>query len=153
MVAEIGDLCCEIDSLAYDRDNLFEELARMRQSRDAVRANTRAAVRSAFEPVVVGECRKLRYLRSDDACAHAAQIAVKAPGESFNVYVCRVCPPYPGFGTRPFHVGHCRDNDAGAVHSIEDKLMYSCGCVFSTETFGVLWMCNEHRVEGLYEQA
>src|SRR4051794_22983979 len=91
LIAERDDLAAQVDALAYERDELTEQLSRAEQSNRDLRAARRRLIAEAFEPVQVGGCTKLRYLRPADAEQHAIQIAQRAWGECFNAYPCRVC--------------------------------------------------------------
>ncbi len=139
---ERDDLAGQVDALAFERDDLTDALTHSEQ----VQHDLRRELCAVYEPVEVGSCRKIRHLTRDTAEYQAVQVARKAPGEQFNVYECRVCPPYPVFGNRPFHVGHCRYADPGSFHVLVGVANYTCGCKCSASSGERVWQCAAHRV-------
>lgn len=139
--AEVESLSRQVDALASERDDLAEQLARTTQSRD----DLRAAMRAAYEPAQSEQCRKIRYLHREDAERHAIDVADRTRDHgSWNAYQCRWCPPHPGYRTQFWHVGHCRDRDAGAIRVVDGAATYSCGCVFSVRLDEMVWRCDQH---------
>lgn len=144
---ECTDLAAQVDALATERDDLrsvaemlTEKIARIEQANTDLRNN----VRAAYEPVQVGECRKVRHTSREAADQHAIEVATRSPGDVLNSYPCRVCPPYPVTGLRPWHVGHCGSGAVGALWVELRVLHYWCGCKFSISTGEQVWVCNDH---------
>lgn len=132
---ERDELAADVDRLAYERDDLSEKLAAARQQ-----------LRELLEPepgVAGVTCTKIRYLHWADAADHAVRLAHKQPGDVFRPYPCRICPPYPVQGSRPFHVGHCWETSVDGVRLADGVLRWGCGCSYAP-TGETLQTCPEH---------
>lgn len=144
---ECADLAEQVDALATERDDLRRDIealtakvARTEQANMDLRRN----VRAAYEPVQVGDCRKVRHTSREAAEQHAIGVATSHPGDVFNTYTCRVCPAYVATQEKPWHVGHCPPGSTGSLFVERGVLHYSCGCKFSITTGDQVWACPGH---------
>lgn len=144
---ECSDLAAQVDALALERDDLrmvaemlTAKVARAEQANMDLRRN----VRAAYEPVQVGDCRKIRHTSRDAAEQHAIEVATRSPGDVLSTYACRLCPPYPVTEEKPWHVGHCPPGSAGSLTVERGVLHYWCGCKFSINSGDQVWACPTH---------
>lgn len=144
---ECAELAAQVDELATERDDLrmvAEMLTAKVAKTEQANVDLRRNVRAAYEPVQVGDCRKIRHTSREAAEQHAIDVAAASPGDVFNTYTCRVCPPYPATREKPWHVGHCPPGAAGSLTVERGVLHYWCGCKFSIVTRDQVWACPSH---------
>ncbi len=144
---ECRELAEQVDALATERDDLrlvAEMLTDRIASVEQANADLRRNVLAAYEPVQVGDCRKIRHTSPEGAEQHAIGVATRNPGEVFNTYTCRVCPPYPATQEKPWHVGHCPPGATGSLFVERGVLHHWCGCKFSITTGDQVWACPGH---------